>query len=136
VLTVSAAAVQPPTAAARVRWTLSLGSQTISTRFVSVTVEGRSEELLPVEPPAVRVEVRAAGQPISVPVSATYGFQEATRDVQLALDADEPQAITKNTVTLMITETPPVDEVTVHLLDATTGVTLACLAHVPFSITL
>jgi hypothetical protein len=29
-----------------------------------------------------------------------------------------------------------VDEVTVHLLDATTGVSLARLDHVPFSITL
>jgi len=74
-----------------------------------------------------------------VPVSASYGFQEATRDVQLALDADEPRAIARNTVTLMITETkttPSVDEVTVHLLDATTGVSLARLDRVPFSISL
>jgi hypothetical protein len=136
VLTVRPAAAQAPTAAGRLRWTLTPGSRTISTRFLSVTVEGRSEELLPVEPPAIRVEVRAAGRPISVPVSASYGFQEATRDVQMALDADEPRAIAGNTVTLMIAETPAVDEVTVHLLDATTGVTLARLDHVPFSITL
>lgn len=139
VLTVRPAVARAPATSARVQWTLTLGSQTISTRFLSVTVEGRSEELLPIEPPAIRVEVRAGGQSISVPVSASYGFQEATRDVQLALDADQPRAIANNTVTLMITETettPPLDEATVHLLDATTGVSLTRLDHVPFSIAL
>ncbi|HEC36334.1 MAG TPA: PglZ domain-containing protein [Anaerolineae bacterium] len=136
VLTVRPAVSQAPAAAARVQWALTLGSQTISTRFLSVTIKGRSEELLPIEPPTIRVEVRAGDQPISVPVSASYGFQEATKDVQLALSDEEPQAIAKNTVTLMITETPSVDEVTVHLLDATTGVSLARLDRVPFSISL
>ena len=136
VLTVRPAAAQAPSAAAHVQWTLTLGSQTISTRFLSVTVEGCSGELLPIETPAIRIEVRAADQPISVPVSASYGFQDATKDVQLELAADEPQTIAKNTITLMITETPQVDQVTVHLLDATTGVSLTRLDHVPFSITL
>ena len=139
VLTVRPAAARTPAVPARVRWTLTLGSQTISTRFLSVTVEGRSEELLPIQPPAIRVEVRAGDQSISVPVSASYGFQEVTRDVQLALDTDQSRAIARNTVTLMITETetmPSVDEVTVHLLDATTGVSLARLERVPFSISL
>ena len=136
VLTVRPGAAPAPAAVAHIQWTLTLGTRTISTRFVSVTVEGRSTELLPVEPPAVRVEMRAREQPISVPVSASYGFQEATKDVQLELAADEPQAIAKNTVTLMVTETPAVDEVTVHLLDATTGISLARLDRVPFAITL
>ncbi len=136
VLSVRLAVAPAPVTVARVQWTLTLGSHTISTRFLSVTVEGRSEELLPIEPPAIQVEVRAGNQPISVPVSASCGFQEATKDVQLTLDADELRSIAKNTVTLMITETPPVDEVTVHLLDATTGVSLARLDHVPFAIAL
>lgn len=136
VLSVRLAVAPTPAAIARLQWALTLGSHTVSTRFLSVTVEGRSEELLPIEPPAIRVEVRAGNQPISVPVSASYGFQEATKDVQLALDADEPQVIAKNTVTLQIAETPPVDEVTVHLLDATTGVSLARLDRVLFAITL
>jgi len=136
VLTVRPAVARAPAAAARVQWTLTLGSQTISTRFVSVTVEGRSEELLPIEPPAIRVEVQVGDQSISVPVSASYGFQESTRDVQLALDDEEPRELAKNTITLMITEMPSVDEATVHLLDGTTGISLARLDHVPFSITL
>jgi len=136
VLTVRTGAAPAPSLGAQVEWTLTLGSHAISTRFVSVTVEGRSQELLPLEPPAVRVEVRSEGQPISVPVSAGYGFQEATRDVQLELDPDIPQAMARNTVTLMIAETPEVDQVTVHLLDATTGVSLARLEGVPFAIAL
>ncbi|MFQ5342370.1 MAG: PglZ domain-containing protein [Anaerolineae bacterium] len=136
VLVVHAGAVPAPAAGAQVQWTLTLGSPTVSTRFLSVTIEGRSQELLPIEAPAVRVEVRARNQPISAPVSASYGFQEATKDVQLELEAGAPQSIAQNTVTLMITETPAVDEVTVHLLDATTGVSLARLDHVPFAIVL
>ena len=42
----------------------------------------------------------------------------------------------KNTVTLMITEELDVDKVTVHLLDATTGISLARLDGVPFAIAL
>lgn len=136
VLTVRRGATPEPAAVAQVQWTLTLGSTTISTRFLSVTVTGRTQELLPIELPVVRVEVRAGEQPISAPVSASYGFQEATKDVQLALESDEPRLIAPNTVTLMITETPDVDRMTVYLLDAATGVSLARLEDVPFAITL
>jgi hypothetical protein len=137
VLTVRSGALPGLTAAAPVQWTLALGSYAISTRFVSVTVSGRSTQLLPIQPPVVRVEVRAGEQPVSVPVSAKYGFQEATRDVQLLLeDGGPPQAIAENTITLMITEELQVNEVTVHLLDATTGISLARLEHVPVAISI
>ena len=135
VLIVRPTAPQAAAAGAQVKWKLGLGSPKITTRFVSVTVEGGSEELLPVEPPAVRVEVRAEGATISVPVSASYGFSEATRDVKLVLAADSTQQIAPVTVTLMITDTPKVSRVTVHLLDASTGVGLARVDGVPFSIT-
>jgi hypothetical protein len=140
VLTIRRGTLPAQAAVAQVQWTLTLGSSVISTRFLSVTVEGRTQELLPIEPPAVRVEVRAGERPISTPVSASYGFQEATKDVQLTLEPDTPQAVAQNTVTLMMlvdqTETPKVDQVTVHLLDATTGVSLARLDSVPLAITL
>jgi hypothetical protein len=135
VLTVRPGAAPTPGVRAQIQWTLTLGSHTISTRFVSVTIEGRSEELLPVEPPAVRVEVRAGEQTISVPVSAGYGFHDPTRDVQLELDPDESRTIARNTVTLMITETPAVEEATLHLLDATSGVSLSRLESIPLAIT-
>jgi len=137
VLKVHPGATPVPTEAAPVQWTLTLGSHTISTRFVSVTIEGVSTQLLPLEAPTVRVEVRSGDQPISVPVSASYGFGEITRDVELALEeGGPPQAVVKNTVTLMITEEPDVEKVTVHLLDATTGIGLARLEGVPFAIAL
>jgi hypothetical protein len=136
VLTVRPTAPQAATAGAQVKWKLGLGSPKITTRFVSVTVEGGSEELLPVEPPTVRVEVRAEGATISVPVSASYGFSEATRDVKLARAADSTQQISPVTITLMITETPHVSRVAVHLLDASTGVSLARLDGVPMAIAL
>jgi len=137
VLAVRSGAGAGPTAAAPVQWTLAVGGHSISTRFVSVTVSGRSAQLLPIQPPVVRVEVRAKEQSVSVPVSAKYGFQEATRDVQLMVEAGgPPPAIAENTITLMITEELEVKEVTVHLLDATTGISLTRLEHVPVTISL
>ncbi len=137
VLTVRPGATGAPATGSSVQWTLSLGSQVISTRFVSATVRGQSTQLLPVQPPLIRVEVRAGDQPVSVPVSAKYGFQEATKDVQLQVAESElPQAIVENTITLMITEDLDVREVTVLLLDATTGVTLAQLKDVPVAISI
>src|SRR5690606_31271404 len=115
-------------------WELKLGSPSISTRFLSVTVTGRSTFLMPLEPRAVRVEVRAGNQIISVPVSATDGFQEVTRDVVLQSDEDNRMLYVPNTVTLQITDEPEVATVTVHLLDATTGASLQQLEQVPFEI--
>lgn len=136
VLIVRPTAPQAIAAGAQIKWKIGLGSPKITTRFVSVTVEGRSEELLPIEPPSVRVEIRAGEKAISVPVSASYGFNEATCDVRLAIAADYPQQIAPVTVTLMITETPEVGQVTVHLLDAGTGISLARVDGVPFEITI
>lgn len=137
VLTVRPGAAPTAGEAAAVEWLLTPGSSAISTRFLSVTVEGHGTQLLPLDPPAVRVEVRAGTQPISVPVSASYGFQEATKDVQLALKEGEmPARIVPNTVAILITEEPKVDTVTIHLLDAGTGLSLARLEGVPFAIAL
>jgi hypothetical protein len=121
---------------AQIAWTLIPGSPKISTRFFSVTIEGRATELLPLEPPLVRVEVRARDQTISVPVSATYGFRDATKDIQLEHREGDERVTSKNTVTLMITEEPDVERVTIYLLDADSGVALARLEDVPFEISL
>ncbi len=136
VLTIRQKGGQPAGLSGQIHWQLTCGSAKITTRFVSVTVAGQSGELLPLKPPTVRVEVRSGDKPISVPVSASYGFQEATRDVALQTDPDNSQSISKNTVTLMISETPQVNEVTVHLLDSATGITLAKTAPIVFAITL
>lgn len=136
VLTVCSDPREAAAPGAELDWTLTPGSPTISTRFFSVTIEGRAAQLLPLEPPLVRVEMRADDQAISVPVSATYGFRDASRDVQLQRRDDDEQAISRNTVTLMITEEPPVERVTIYLLNAETGVTLARLEDVPLEISL
>lgn len=136
VLTVQLAGGQPAGVGANMAWTLTMGSQGISTRFLSVTIEGKSTELLPADTPVVSVEVRAGDSIISVPISATYGFQEVTKDVQLRTDEGNQWQVATNTVTLQITDEPDVAKVTVHLLDATTGVSLQRIEKVPFEIAL
>ena len=121
---------------AEINWKLTLGRETISTRFFSVTIEGSATQLLPLDPPLIRVEIRTGDQPISVPVSASSGFQDTTTDVQLKCQEDNETTVAKNTVTLMITEEPSVERVDVYLLDATTGMTLARREDIPFEITL
>ena len=80
---------RPPTG---IQWTLTTGSKKLSTRFFSVQVGGQSSGLFGLEPPKVRVEVRAKGKCVSVPVSASYGFEQATGDVQLRASATDAQA--------------------------------------------
>jgi hypothetical protein len=116
---------RPPTG---IQWTLTTGSKKLSTRFFSVQVGAASTGLFGLEPPRVRVEVRAKGKCVSVPVSASYGFEEATGDVQLRASANDPKQIEPDTVTLMVS----VDEigqktVGISLLDATSGAELASL---------
>ncbi len=110
-----------PAATDTLEWTLLPGSRKISTRFFSVQVIGRITGLFTVELPRVRVEVRSKKDVLSLPVSASYGFIEATGDVELRLKDDERQVIDANTVTLMITSTSAKGTVSVHLLDTATG---------------
>lgn len=102
-------------------WEILPGSRKISTRFFSVQVMGRLTGLFDVDLPRVRVEVRAKAEVLSLPVSASYGFVEATGDVELRLKDDEPQVVDSNTVTLMLTVISVKGAVSVHLLDAATG---------------
>ncbi|HNT24191.1 MAG TPA: PglZ domain-containing protein [Anaerolineales bacterium] len=100
------------------RWTITPGSKQISTRFFSVTVTGESNDLLSMlAPPRVRVELRAGSQVISVPVAASYGFNEATRDVAMEFTPGAQSSLAANTITLQITDIPAVDMVTLVLLD-------------------
>ncbi len=116
---------RPPTG---IQWTLTAGSKKLSTRFFSVQVSGQSSGLFTVEPPMVRVEVRAKGKCVSVPVSASYGFEQATGDMQLRPSATDARQIEPDTVTLMV----DIDQlgqktVSISLLDATSGSELASI---------
>jgi len=125
---VGAVAPAPPA----LKWTLTLGSTKITSPFVSVTIEVTANMLLPFETPLVRVELRDREQALSVPVSATYGFQDATKDVRLRFD-EATHGIEKNTVTVFLTEKPGTD-VDLHLLDAATGAVLANMKNIPVNL--
>ncbi|MBI4639611.1 MAG: PglZ domain-containing protein, partial [Candidatus Tectomicrobia bacterium] len=75
----------------KVEWALIPGSQKISTRFFSVQIKGSATSLFDLIPPKVRIEIRAKGDCLSIPVSASYGFEEATGDVQLKLAEGNPK---------------------------------------------
>jgi hypothetical protein len=86
----------------------------------------------------VRVELRSKGKSVSTPVSASYGFEEATGDVTLKFAEDDNRKIEPNTVTVMVTldEEAPPKTVGLVLLDATTGAELATLDRIEVAISL
>ena len=115
-------------------WRLLPGSQRLTTRFFSVQVTGASEGLFDIEPPKVRVELRAKGKAISRAVSASYGFEESTGDMALRRDEADPKKVAANTVTLMLMEEPDQKTVGLYLLDAVTGVELSRLEKIEVAI--
>ena len=123
----------PPTG---IKWSLTPGSAKLSTRFFSLQVAGTGTGLFELEPPKVRVEVRAKGKCISRPVSASYGFEDATGEVRLKIAEDDPKKIEPNTVTVMITEEPVQKTVGIYLVDASSGVELASLDKIEDTISI
>lgn len=119
--------------AGKIAWELKLGSARITTVHLTVTVSGQAG-LFAAEWPRVRIEVRAAGEPCAVPVSASYNFSDTTGEVALRSLPDRPGEIEPNAVTLMLTpKAPRSGLVSVHLLDAISGVELAKLDRVEVS---
>ncbi len=123
VLTATAKVSAPTTG---IEWTLTPGTTKLTTRFFSVQIGGTQGEssLFGFEPPKVRIEVRANKKCVSVPVSASYGFEDATGEVKLKV-AEEGKRIETNTVTVMIAKEVTQKTVGVHVLDAATGAELA-----------
>jgi uncharacterized protein YqeY len=62
---------------------------------------------------------------VSKAVSSSYGFEEATHEIQLRLCDQNAKEIEPNTVTLMVTEEISQRTASLHLLDAVTGIELA-----------
>jgi hypothetical protein len=60
-----------------IQWTLTPGTPKLTTRFFSVQIAGsqRESSLFGFEPPKVRIELRANKKCVSLPVSASYGFE-------------------------------------------------------------
>jgi hypothetical protein len=136
VITLRAKKVEPAALTSEIAWELIPGSQKISTRFFSVQVKGSSTSLFELVPPKIRIEIRAKAENISTPVSASYGFEEGTGDVQLKRSETEPDAIASNTVTVMMTKEISQKSVTIHLLDAVSGTELARLEKVEMAISI
>jgi hypothetical protein len=120
-----------------INWTLLTGAKKLTTRFFSVQITGVGTGLFEMEPPKVRVELRSKGKAVSSPVSASYGFEEATGDVMLKLADNDSKQIEPNTVTVMVTldEDSP-KSVSLVLLDATTGAELATIDKIENAISL
>lgn len=116
VLTVTAGKAKSALGTPAFAWTVKPGSQKITTRFFTVTIDAQSADFFAV-PPRVHAELRASGQVISIPVAASYGFNEVTRDVNLIFDEATPGKLLTNAITLQIPEIPAGDIATLYLLD-------------------
>src|SRR5262249_15677655 len=118
---------KPSTPAVGIQWLLTPGTAKLTTRFFSVQIAGSQGEssLFGFEPPKVRIELRANKKCVSIPVSASYGFEDATGEVTLKVANNDNKRIEHNTVTVMIPEEISQKSVEVCLIDATTGAELA-----------
>ena len=92
--------------------------------------------LFELELPKVRVEIRVRGKCISQPVSASYGFEDATGGVHLKMMEHDPRRIAMNTVAVMLLEEITEKTVSVSLLDATSGAELTRLDKIEVAIAL
>jgi hypothetical protein len=119
-----------------IEWKLTPGSQKLTTRFFSVLVEGRNTDLFELESPRVRVELRSKGRSVSRPVSASYGFDEASGDVILKRDDSRPQEVAPNTITLMVVDEVDQKTVGLYLIDGVTGAELARMEKIEVTIAL
>jgi hypothetical protein len=101
-----------------------------------VQIAGSQSSLFGIEPPKVRIELRANNKPVSRPVSASYGFEDATGEVKLKASENDNKQIEPNTITVMLTEEISQKTVRVYLLDATTGAELTAPLTVDVAISL
>ncbi|MCX6602112.1 MAG: PglZ domain-containing protein [Acidobacteria bacterium] len=121
--------------AKKLTWEVTLGSAKLTARFLSVHIKARAAGLFAEGWPTVLVEVRAGGEVCSVPNSSSYGYLESNGAVALrSLDA-EPTTTEANSVALMLTnKAPNRGTVSIHVLDAATGVELKKLDNVEVSL--
>lgn len=150
VATVTAPGRPTRAAESEIVWQLRAGSKKITTRFFSVEVSGIVAALWDVAPPRVRLEMRGLPGSVATPVSASYGFDDATGDVQLRLIRDgDARAVEPNTVALMLTgdidqdiddssgkQPSKTPSVVVRLVDAGSGNELARLDPIEVALSL
>lgn len=132
-------------AAPQLTWEVVPGSRAgISTRFFSVTLRATTPELLPIEPPRVRVELRLSLPEVHVvtAASADYGLDSATGELDLRVDTqiEGGRTVEPNRVTFHISDDLPVtgteSMATVAVFDAATGRLLHETADIPVKISM
>jgi hypothetical protein len=121
---------------AGIQWTITPGTPKLTTRFFSVRIAGSQSSLFGIEPPKVRIELRANRKCVSLPVSASYGFEDATGEVKLKSAENDNNQIEPNTVTVMLSEETSQKTVGVYLIDAATGAELAAPLTVDVAISM
>jgi hypothetical protein len=116
-------------------WEIILGSKQISTRFFSVKINGSATELI-ATPPKIRIELKSGDRVLSMPVAATYGLDETTKDVKMKMEEGSTTLI-PNTVTLFIEEIPGgTATVDLDLINADTGLTLTHVSNISIAFAL
>ena len=129
-------AVNSVVPATGIQWTLTPGTAKLTTRFFSVQIAGSESQsfLFGFQPPKVRIELRANKKCVSLPVSASYGFEDATGELKIA--ENDNKRIEPNTVTVMLSEEISQKTVGLYLLDATTGAELTAPLTVDVAISM
>jgi hypothetical protein len=112
------------TAASAVKVKLSMSKATITNRLFTVTAEATAEGFFPEAERRVRVEVLFGNEEVGLAAAATYGFEEATREVVLKVGA--PDALT-----LMLTGSEPPPAVTMRVVDCGSQLVLHALKDIP-----
>jgi hypothetical protein len=128
--------VQAASTFSGINWTLLPGSTKLTTRFFSIQISGQQSGLFGSELPKVRIEVRANKKCVSVPVSASYGYEDSTGEIAVKFSEHDAKKLESNTVTVMIAEDITQKTVSVVLLDASTGNELAKIDAIEVAISM
>jgi hypothetical protein len=136
VLTLVRVGAAGPGGESKLAWTLRIPGNRITSRLVLVSVEGIATEMLPVsESVRLKVEVRQGQGVLSEMKTASASFDDVARVAVVTRDPDDHRRLTPTQIALLIVEEDvPPGPVSVHLLDADTGVELVQLPDVPFSV--
>ncbi|MEI6309423.1 MAG: PglZ domain-containing protein, partial [bacterium] len=105
-------------------WKLEPKSAKISNRVLRVVVAAKSQGLFPLPPPRVRLEVMAGKRVIGSVQTATYGYEDAAKVVQMLAESGS-ETLTTNTFTLVIDQESSEKKAILRLLDAESGVELS-----------
>jgi len=107
-------------------WSIDYGGRKLTTRYFSVNISAKAgHSFSSIAPHRIRLELREQGACISKSISASYGFEDATGEIQMRNAEKEPWTLEPNTITLQIIKEPSEKKVSLHLLDALTEIELA-----------